>query len=42
MARPRRSEIPSPQVREFRNLLDVALNEIDDQGRIIGKPSLAC
>lgn len=36
MARPRRSDIPSPQVREFRNLLDVALNEIDKEGRIIG------
>lgn len=36
MARSRRSDLPSPQVREFRNLLDVALNEFDEQGRIIG------
>lgn len=36
MPRPRRSDLPSPQVREFRNMLDVALNEIDDEGRIIG------
>lgn len=33
---PRRADLPSPQVREFRNALDVALNEIDDEGRIIG------
>jgi GIY-YIG catalytic domain len=36
MARPRRSDLPSPQVREFRNLLEVALNEIDDDSRVIG------
>lgn len=36
MTRPRRNELPSPQVREFRNLLDVALNELDDQGRVVG------
>lgn len=36
MTRPRRGELPSPQVREFRNLLDVGLNEIDGEGRIIG------
>lgn len=36
MPRPRRSDLPSPQVREFRNLLDVALNEIDDAGRLVG------
>lgn len=33
---PRRAELPSPQVRAFRNALDVALNELDDQGRVIG------
>jgi hypothetical protein len=36
MARPRRSDLPSPQVREFRNLLEVALNELDDESRVIG------
>lgn len=36
MARPRRSDLPSPQVREFRRLLEVALNEEDDEGRPIG------
>ncbi len=36
MARPRRSDLPSPQVREFRNLLEVALNEIDNDSRVIG------
>jgi hypothetical protein len=36
MTRPRRSELPSPQVREFRNNLAVALDEVDDEGRIIG------
>jgi hypothetical protein len=36
MARPRRSDLPSPQVREFRRLLDVALNESDDGGRVAG------
>lgn len=35
-SRPRRSQLPSPQVRAFRNALDVALNEIDNEGRIIG------
>lgn len=39
MARPRRSDLPSPQVREFRNLLDVALNEIEDDSRVIGNAS---
>jgi hypothetical protein len=36
MSRPKRSDLPSPQVREFRRLLDVALNEEDDEGRPIG------
>lgn len=36
MARPRRRELPSPQVREFRELLDVALDEFDEEARIIG------
>ena len=36
MARPRRADLPSPQVREFRNLLDVALNELDGESRVIG------
>jgi hypothetical protein len=36
MARPRRSDLPSPQVREFRQLLNEALNAKDDQGRIVG------
>lgn len=36
MTRPRRSDLPSPQVREFRNNLAVALDEVDDDGRIIG------
>lgn len=36
MTRPRRSELPSPQVREFRNALSVALDELDDSGRPIG------
>jgi GIY-YIG catalytic domain len=36
MARPRRNTLPSPQVREFRQLLDGALNEVDDEGRVIG------
>lgn len=36
MPAPRRSDLPSPQVREFRNMLDVALNEIDDEARVIG------
>jgi hypothetical protein len=36
MTRPRRSDLPSPQVREFRRLLDVALNEEDSKGRLIG------
>lgn len=38
MARPRRSDLPSPQVREFRNLLEVALNELDDESRVVGNP----
>jgi len=36
MSRPRRRELPSPQVREFRELLDVALDELDEEGRIVG------
>lgn len=36
MARPRRRDLPSPQVQEFRGLLDVALDEFDSAGRIIG------
>jgi GIY-YIG catalytic domain len=36
MARPRRSDLPSPQVQEFRQALDIALNEIDEDGRIVG------
>lgn len=36
MARPRRSDLPSPQVREFRSNLLVALDESDDDGRVIG------
>jgi GIY-YIG catalytic domain len=36
MARPKRSDLPSPQVREFRRFLNVALNEEDDEGRPIG------
>jgi len=36
MARPRRSDLPSPQVREFRDLLDLALNEPDDASRLVG------
>jgi hypothetical protein len=34
--RPRRRDLPSPQVREFREWLDIALDEIDDEGRVIG------
>lgn len=33
MTRPRRNELPSPQVREFRELLANALNAEDEQGR---------
>jgi hypothetical protein len=33
--RPRLSDLPSPQVREFRRLLAQALNECDDQGRVV-------
>lgn len=33
---PRRSDLPSPQVRAFRHALDVALNETDLEGRVIG------
>lgn len=36
MTRPRRSDLPSPQVREFRNALAVALDESDEAGRVIG------
>ena len=36
MGRPRRRDLPSPQVQEFRGLLDFALDELDDSGRIIG------
>jgi hypothetical protein len=36
MKRPKRSDLPSPQVREFRRLLDVALDEEDNKGRPIG------
>lgn len=36
MARPKRSDLPSPQVREFRGLLDDALNQKDDQSRVLG------
>ena len=36
MARPKRSELPSPQVQEFRQALDAALNRVDDDGRVIG------
>lgn len=36
MPRPKRSELPSPQVREFRQALDAALNEADAEGRIVG------
>lgn len=36
MARPRRKDLPSPQVQEFRQLLDDALNATDDDGRIVG------
>ena len=36
MDRPRRSDLPSPQVREFRKLLDAALNESDEESRVVG------
>ena len=36
MTRPRRSDLPSPQVREFRKLLNDALNAEDENGRVIG------
>jgi len=36
MTRPRRSELPSPHVQEFRQALDVALNEVDEEGRVVG------
>jgi GIY-YIG catalytic domain-containing protein len=36
MGRPRRRDLPSPQVQEFRGLLDVALDDLDDSGRVIG------
>lgn len=36
MSRPRRSDLPSPQVRDFRNNLAVALDELDDHGRAVG------
>lgn len=35
MTRPRRSDLPSPQVREFRRLLTDALSATDDQGRVV-------
>lgn len=34
--RPRRSDLPSPQVREFRNALSAALDDLDDEGRAAG------
>jgi hypothetical protein len=36
VARPRRKDLPSPQVREFRQLLDAALNATDDERRVVG------
>lgn len=36
MARPRRSDLPSPQVREFRDLLNEALDQLDEEGRKVG------
>jgi hypothetical protein len=36
MARPRRKDLPSPQVREFRELLKEALTAKDSEGRVIG------
>jgi hypothetical protein len=36
VTRPRRSDLPSPQVREFRRLLNDALAATDDQGRVVG------
>jgi hypothetical protein len=36
MARPRRKDLPSPQVQEFRRLLDEALNSRGEDGRFIG------
>ncbi len=36
MGRPRRKDLPSPQVQEFRGLLDVALDELDESGLILG------
>lgn len=36
MARPRRSDLPSPQVREFRTALGVALDDLDNEGRSVG------
>lgn len=35
MGRPRRKDLPSPQVQEFRGLLDVALDELDESGLIL-------
>lgn len=35
MTRPKRSELPSPHVREFRRLLTDALDENDEQGRVV-------
>ena len=36
MSRPKRAELPSPQVQEFRHTLEAALNELDSEGRTIG------
>jgi hypothetical protein len=36
MSRPKRSELPSPQVQGFRQALDIALNELDEDERVIG------
>lgn len=36
MGRPRRKDLPSPQVQEFRGLLDAALDDLDSAGRVVG------
>lgn len=36
MPRPKRSDLPSPQVQEFRQALDAALNGLDQEGRMVG------
>ena len=36
-SRPRRSDLPSPQVQEFRQLLNRALEAEDDHGRVVGR-----